>query len=117
MIADPKMARTLDNPKLTAGDKEALLLSVLAPELQRGSSLDKEGRNFLRVLVEAERIALLPYVGRRIRHAEERGRRCREGADHERFSDRRAPSSPSITSALERRFGKKIEATVSVDRS
>jgi F-type H+-transporting ATPase subunit delta len=56
VVVDPRVAAALDNPKLTAGDKEALLLSVC------GDRLDPLGRNFVRVLVEADRIALLPQI-------------------------------------------------------
>ena len=50
VVADPKVADALDNPKLDAGAKESLLLSIC------GEELSKEGRNFVRVLVEADRI-------------------------------------------------------------
>ena len=56
VAADRRMAAALDNPKLTTGDKEALLLSVC------GDKLDPLGRNFVRVLVEADRIAVLPQI-------------------------------------------------------
>ena len=50
------MAAALDNPKLTADDKEALLLSIC------GDRLDAERRNFVRVLIDADRVALLPQI-------------------------------------------------------
>src|SRR5512143_536076 len=56
VTADPQMAAALDNPKLTAADKEVLLLKVC------GDRLDTLGRNFVRVLIEADRIAVLPQV-------------------------------------------------------
>ena len=50
VVADTRVAGALDNPKFDAGAKESLLLSIC------GDRLDAEGRNFVRVLVEADRI-------------------------------------------------------------
>src|SRR5215471_1955675 len=54
--SDVRMLSALDNPKLSAGDKEALFLSVC------GDQLNAEGRSFIRVLVSADRIGLLPEI-------------------------------------------------------
>src|SRR5512140_26223 len=56
VVADPQMAAALDNPLLTAADKQARLLAVC------GDRLDPLGRNFVRVLVEGDRIALVPQI-------------------------------------------------------
>jgi F-type H+-transporting ATPase subunit delta len=56
VVAEPAMARSLDNPKFTPGDKESLILSVC------GEKLDAMGRRFVRVLVEADRVAVLPQI-------------------------------------------------------
>lgn len=56
VVADPKVALALDNPKLDTPAKESLLLSLC------GDQLNGEGRNFVRVLVEGDRIALLPAI-------------------------------------------------------
>ncbi len=89
VVADPQVAAALDNPKLTAADKEALLLSI------GGERLDATGRNFVRVLVEADRIAVLPQIRDAVRGAEERRRRRRQGADRQRVPALRRASSPS----------------------
>jgi F-type H+-transporting ATPase subunit delta len=108
VVTDSRMRSALDNPKLAAGDKEALFLSVC------GDKLNAEGRSFVRVLVEADRIALLPEI-RQLFEA--------------RKDDADGVARASITSAfpmtdselaalkagLEKRFGKKIETTVVVD--
>ena len=53
--ADRGAAAALDNPKLTAADKTALILSIA------GDRLDANGRNFVRVLVgDRVRIELSP---------------------------------------------------------
>ena len=56
VIGDARVAGALDHPKLTAGDKESLLLSVA------GDKLTREGRNFVRVLIEADRVGVLPQI-------------------------------------------------------
>ena len=56
IVADPRVAQALDNPRLDAAAKESLLLSIA------GERVSGEGRNFIRVLLEAERIAFLPQI-------------------------------------------------------
>ena len=84
VVADPAMAQALDNPKLTAGDKESLILSVC------GDKLDAMGRRFVRVLVEADRVRCCRRSRRMFDDLQERHRRCCHGADRQRVSaDRR----------------------------
>lgn len=108
VAADPQMAAALDNPKLTAADKEALLLKVC------GERLDANGRNFVRVLIEADRIGVLPQIAALFDGLKD----AAEGVAKARI-DTAFPLSADelagIKSALERHFGKKIEATVAVD--
>jgi F-type H+-transporting ATPase subunit delta len=108
VTADPQAAAALDNPKLTAAEKTALLLSI------GGERLDATGRSFVRVLVGADRIAVLPQI-----------RELFEALKHDAdgVADARIDSAFPLTdgqlaelmTALEKRFGKKIEATVNVD--
>src|ERR1700747_3094580 len=56
VAADPQMQAALDNPKLSPADQEALFLSIC------GDGLNGEGRNFVRVLIEAERIGLISEI-------------------------------------------------------
>jgi hypothetical protein len=51
-----RVAGALDNPKLTAPDKASLVLSIA------GDRLDASGRNFVRVLVDADRFGVLPQI-------------------------------------------------------
>jgi F-type H+-transporting ATPase subunit delta len=108
VVADPAMARALDNPKLTAGDKESLILSVC------GDRLDAAGRRFVRVLVEAERVAFLAHIARLFDELKNDA----EGVAMARI-DSAFPLTDAqvaeLKAALEKRFGKKIEPTVSVD--
>jgi F-type H+-transporting ATPase subunit delta len=108
VVADPAMARLLDNPKFTPGDKESLILSIC------GDKLDAMGRRFVKVLVEADRVALLPQVAALFDALKN---------DVEGVATARIESAfpltdtqmAELTDALEKRFGKTIEAIVSVD--
>ena len=108
IVADPQMARALDNPKLTAADKESLLLSVC------GDKLNAEGRSFVRVLVEGERVGLLPQIAMLF---DERKNDV-EGVAAARIDSAFPLSDEQVAelkAALEKRFGKKIEPVVNVD--
>ena len=104
VVADPKVSQALDNPRLTAGDKEALL-SIC------GDKLNAEGRNFIRVLVEADRVAVLPEITTMFEALKDRDDGVAQATIESAF-----PLTDSelaeLTAALEKRFGKKIEATV-----
>ena len=108
--SDARVRAALDNPKLAAAEKEALFLSIC------GDKLDPNGRSFVRVLIEADRIGLLPEI-----------RTLFEALKDEADGVARAQiisafpiddtQLASLRKGLERRFGRKIEATVSVDRA
>ena len=108
VVAEPKVAAALDNPNLSAGDKEALLLSLC------GEHLNGEGRNFVRILVDADRVALLPQIRELFGTLKDEA----EGVARARI-DSAFPLSEAqladLRAALEKRFGKKVEATVAVD--
>ena len=108
VAADPQAARALENPKLTAADKAALLLSI------GGEHLDATGRSFVKVLVDADRVAVLPQI----RELFEALKNDADGVAKARI-DSAFPLSDAqlaeLKAALEKRFGRKIEATVNVD--
>jgi F-type H+-transporting ATPase subunit delta len=108
VAASPQMATALDNPKLTAADKEALLLSVC------GDRLDPQGRNFVRVLIDADRLGVLPQISTLFEGLKD----AAEGVAKARIETAFPLSDgelAEIKTALERHFGKKIEATVELD--
>ncbi len=108
VIADPKVAGALDNPRLSAGDKEALLLSIC------GDRLDPQGRSFVRVLVEADRVGVVPQIAAQFELLKDDA----DGLARAQI-DSAFPLSDSeiaeLKTALERHFGKKIETSVNVD--
>jgi F-type H+-transporting ATPase subunit delta len=108
VAAEPRAAGALDNPKLTAADKSALLLSI------GGERLDAMGRNFVRVLVDADRIAALPQI----RMLFDALKNDADGVAKARI-DTAFPltdaQAADLKTALEKRFGRKIETTINVD--
>ncbi len=108
VAGDQSMRTALDNPRLPVAAKESLFLTIC------GDQLNAEGRSFVRVLLEADRLGLLPEI-RQLFAA------LKDAADG--FARARILSAfpideaqlAGLKSALERRFGKKIEATVSID--
>jgi len=108
IVTDDRVAKALDNPRLDSGAKESLLLSI------GGDRFDGPARNFIRVLVEGERVALLPQIAAMFEtlknDAESTAKATIESAfamTDEQLAD--------MQRALEKRFGRKIEATVTVN--
>jgi F-type H+-transporting ATPase subunit delta len=110
VIEDPKVAAALDNPKLQAPQKESLLLTV------GGERLSPSGRNFVRVLVDGDRVSLLPQITE-LFDALKAGAEGVARATIETAFPLDDSQVATLTQALERRFGRKIEATVTVDPS
>ncbi|MEO5765717.1 MAG: F0F1 ATP synthase subunit delta [Casimicrobiaceae bacterium] len=105
VVADARVAAALDNPKFTPGDKESLLLSIA------GERVTGDGRSFLRVLIEADRIKLLPQI----QVAFETLKDAAEGVANATIETAYPLSDAQLgqlKAALERRFRKKIETTV-----
>ena len=107
VVADPRVAEALDNPALDAGAKETLLLSIC------GDGLTGECRNFLRVLIEGDRIAVLPQVQTMFEALKDSADGVAKATIETAFP-LDGGELAGLQSALERRFGKKIEATVVV---
>jgi len=110
IMNDPAMQSAIDNPRLGAPEKESLFLSVA------GDKLNPIGRSFIKTLVEADRITLLPQIETMFSDL----RNAAEGVAEAHIVSALALDDAQVAelkAALEKRFGKKIEATVSVDPS
>lgn len=108
IATDPQMAEVLGRPRLSGDEKASLLLSVA------GDRIDAGMRNFVHVLVEADRIVLLPEI----RAIFEALRDDAEGVAKATIETALAltpEQTASLTAALEKRFGKRVEATVRID--
>jgi F-type H+-transporting ATPase subunit delta len=108
VVGTPEMALALDSPRLSSAEKESLLLSVV------GEKLDSYGRNFVRVLIEGDRVGVLPYIASGF----EELRNNAEGVANALIETAFPLSDGQLAdlkSSLERRFGKKIETSVEVE--
>ena len=105
---DARMSEALASPKLGDAEKESLFLSVC------GDRLDADARSFVRVLIESDRIG----VAREIREIYEKRRNDAEGIAPAVIESALPVSDADLkglVAALERRFGRKVEATVRVN--
>jgi F-type H+-transporting ATPase subunit delta len=109
VIGDPRIGDALDNPKLDAAAKESLLLSIC------GDGLNAEGRNFVRVLVEADRIALMPAIASLFETLKDEADGVAKATIESAF-ELSPEDLQDLTIALERRFKRKVEATVVVNK-
>ena len=108
VVADPRMGEALDNPKLDGPAKESLLLSIC------GDGLNAEGRNFVKVLVEADRIALMPTIASLFETLKDEADGVAKATIESAF-ELSSEELADLTIALERRFKRKVEATVVVN--
>jgi F-type H+-transporting ATPase subunit delta len=108
VASDPTVRAALDNPRLDNAAKESLLLSLC------GDALSAEGRSFIRVLLESDRIALLPDI----RDLFDTSKDSADGVARAQIVSAFPIDDAqlgALKAALEKRFGKTVEATVSVD--
>ncbi|MEP6996715.1 MAG: F0F1 ATP synthase subunit delta [Betaproteobacteria bacterium] len=110
VASDAQVRAALDNPKLAAAEKESLFLSIC------GDKLDPGGRNFIRVLIETDRIGLLPEIRTLFDALKDEADGVARAQIISAFPLDDAQLA-ALRKGLERRFGKRIEATVSVDRA
>lgn len=107
IVADPQMAAALDNPKLDARARESLLLSVA------GERLTPDGRSFVRVLVEADRITLMPVISSLFETLKDVADGVAKATIETAFP-LEGDELGGLVTALERRFKRKVEAEVVV---
>jgi F-type H+-transporting ATPase subunit delta len=110
IAGDRRVRDTLENPKLAAAPKATLFLSIA------GEAFSEDMRSFIRVLIDARRIELLPEI----RELYEALRNEAEGVAEAAIQSARPLSDAEVselTAALAKRLGKRVEAKVSVDES
>ena len=108
VVADARMRDALASPRLGDAEKSSLLLSVT------GEGLDEDARSFVRVLIEADRIGL----AREILDLYEKRRNEAEGVARATIESAMPVSDGELAqlrASLERKLGKKVEATVLVN--
>jgi F-type H+-transporting ATPase subunit delta len=108
IVGDKRVADALDNPRLDAAAKESLLLSI------GGDRFDAQARNFIHVLVEGERVTLLPQIAVMFEILKNEAEATAKAMIESAYELSEAQIA-ELKGALEKRFGRKIEATVTVN--
>jgi F-type H+-transporting ATPase subunit delta len=108
LVSDERIARLVADPRVSSARLLGLLLDIA------GDKLDRDGKNFVRVLVENERLVLLPTVAAEF----EQLRSAAEGVvEVEAISA--FPLSESqlreISQGLKKRLGRELRITARVD--
>lgn len=105
---DEQMHTYINDPKVVSSDLEAAFLKVM------GDKLNENGQNLIKVLVEYGRLSILPAITT----AFEELKAADEGTLEAQIIAAAKPSAAEtkdLVKRLEAKFGKKIEASVSVD--
>ena len=108
VVNDAQMNAYIQDPKVVSSDLEAAFLKV------SGDNLNENGQNLIKVLVEYGRLSILPAIT----HAFEELKALDEGTLEAQIIAAAKPSAAEVkdlVKRLEAKFGKKIEASVSVD--
>lgn len=105
---DPQMRECFSNPRLTAGQLKQLFLDVV------GGNLTVDQQNFVQVLVDNERMAVLPEIRDLYVQQKNSAEGSREAQVESAFPMDNVALSQLVTD-LEHRFKCKIQASVSID--
>ncbi len=108
VVNDAQMKTYIEDPKVVSSDLEATFLKV------SGDKLNEHGQNLIKVLVEYGRLSILPAITQ----AFEELKALDEGTLEAQIIAAAKPSAAEVNDLvkrLEAKFGKKIEASVSVD--
>lgn len=98
----------IQDPKVVSGDLQATFLKVC------GDNINENGQNLVKVLVEYGRLSILPEISSAFEalKAQDEGTLDAQIIVATKIS---AAETKDLVKRLEAKFGKKIEATVSVD--
>jgi F-type H+-transporting ATPase subunit delta len=109
VASDERVRRAMKDPKLSAAKVAGLFISILA------GRLSAEAENFVRVLAENRRLELLPEI--RDQHAALKNER--EGVVEAQIRsafDLSDAQVGDLVSRLEKKFGRKVKAKVTLDK-
>jgi F-type H+-transporting ATPase subunit delta len=110
LVQDEKLRSALSNPKLTRGERAALLIKV------GDKKLDESARNFVSLLAANNRLEVLPEITTQF----ERLRAEQESTlEVQLISAQNVPKAEqdAIVKALEKRFGRKVQLQTEKDES
>ncbi|MGZ5119901.1 MAG: F0F1 ATP synthase subunit delta [Burkholderiales bacterium] len=108
IVQDEQFSERIGDPNVHEGGLEGLILGAL------GERLDGQGRNFVQVLVQNRRLELVPHI----RALYEELRREHEGVLEARIVSALPISDEQVRqvlAALEKKYGRKVNAQVEVD--
>jgi F-type H+-transporting ATPase subunit delta len=108
VASDAKMQAYINDPNVVADDLQATFLKVC------GNKLNENAQNLIKVLVEYGRLSVLPAIS----EAFEALKAQDEGTLEANIIAASKPSAAEVkdlVKRLEAKFGKKVEATVSID--
>ena len=105
---DSKMHTYINDPKVVASDLQTTFLKVC------GDKLNENAQNLIKVLVEYGRLSILPAITSAFEELKAQDEGVLE-AQIIAASKLSATETKDLVKRLEQKFGKKIEATVSVD--
>jgi F-type H+-transporting ATPase subunit delta len=110
VLNDKEMSVVVDNPKVSKAGLSALMLDICQGQV------DEEGANFLKLLVQNNRLTLAPTIAALFEayKAESEGYIDVEVATAYAFSKE---EKQSFTSTLEKTLSKKVHMKVTVDKS
>ena len=111
VAADPLMHDIADNPKVDADQVFELIAGVA--RTPSGAPLSDKAKNLLRTVIENGRLAALPEIASQFQALVD----ARSGVSHATIESAfpiDATQVADVTSAMERRFGKKLETSVVV---
>lgn len=108
LVKDEQLKTYIEDPKVNAQELEANMIKVA------GNKLNEQGQNLVKILVEYGRLSILPSISDAFEElkAQEEGTLDAEIIAAEKLT---ATQTKDIVARLEKKFGKKIEAKVSVD--
>jgi len=109
VAADERLRQFADNPKVTAQQ----VLDVVTGAL-KAVQLSPLVQNLLRTMIENDRLAALPELARQYRALVNQSTGVSDAVVYSAFPIEPA-QLPQVVAALEKRFGRKLNATVAVD--
>ncbi len=108
VASDAKMRAYIENPKVLSSDLQDAFLKVC------GNQLNESGQNLIKVLVEYGRLSILPAITSAFEELKAQDEGVLE-AQIIAASKLSAAETKDLIKRLEEKFGKKVEATVSID--
>ena len=108
VVSDVQMSAYIQDPKVVSSELETGFLKVC------GDELNENGQNLIKILIEYGRLSILPAIA----YAFEELKAQDEGTLDAQIIAAAKPSAAEtkqLVEKLEAKFGKKIDATVSVD--